>query len=389
MENSTEKELVKEMTLENMSAQKKSAEMEQFQYKRDDCEKGFITNPLEIEDYIRNQKIDIYQNALLGDYDSSGEYYLIDEIRDELLKAPKIVTNNYENYIFLQSMLPLGSFGTAKFFVTVSKLDEGLIATLTFVEPIHKMNKLVTNAQSVLIGSYADKGGESFYYKMKNEFHIVDDDFVVPDDEKDGFKYSIRRKMQRRSVWKESVQEMERTEKRIFEKKMEVLKKAKNDFSKEVLKKFDEQVKNKSPYFKDKENEFICLNQLMDTCINATLGQFPKEQESVLADMLEAISEIGKEQVAIIDKAKVITTNKTEQSKETKTIPKEKDEPHKDTPTHKTDAHSQKLTGFIGNNVGGDLKNLWNKAKGVGPKAKDAGNLQSITSMASLDDMEK
>ena len=143
-----------------------------YQYKKEDCEKGFLTDPQEIEEYVRHQQIDILQNQLLGDYANDGEYFLSDEIRDELVKVPKVVTNNYENYIFTQTITPIGDFGYGKFFVMVSKLDKQLIATLTFVEPIHKMNKLLTNAQSVQIASFIGDGGEKFFFDMKKEFNI-------------------------------------------------------------------------------------------------------------------------------------------------------------------------------------------------------------------------
>lgn len=359
MSKAVEKELTLEKKVENVDMEA----VKDFQYKREDCESGYITDPREIEDYKRNQQIDLLQNALLGDYDSTGKYYLQDEIIDELTKIPKVVTGNYENFIFVQSIVPIGNFGVVKFFITVSKLDDGLIATLTLVEPIHKMNKLMTNAQSALVASFVGKGGDKFFLDMKQEFHIVDDDFVMPDDKKDVFKYSLRRKMQRRSIWLESLKGIERTEKEIFEKKIEVLKNMKNDFSKEVLGNLNMQLKGKSQYFSGHKNEYVCLNQLLDSCINATLGKFPEQQAIFYDALYDLTKDAILEQAKVIDIAKdTIARNQDKTSGATKIMPREQQTPENNA-THESQSHS--LGTFITGNNKDALDNTEEKAKGA------------------------
>ena len=277
-----------------------------LQYKKEDCEQGFLTDPQEIEDYIRHQQIDILQNELLGDYAKDGEYYLPDEIRDELVKVPKVVTNNYENYIFAQTIIPIGEFGHGKFFVMVNKLDKQLIATLTFVEPIHKMNKLLTNAQSVQIASFIGDGGEKFFYDMKKEFNIVDDDYIMPDEDKKAvFKYSIKRKQYRKRLWKEALKDIEKTEKEIYNKRMEILKGLKNEYSIEVLKLFEEQLKKKGPFFNKAPNQYICLNQLLDECLGMVSGKHPKLETNAMKLMKKVIEPFVAEQDKVIKSIKM------------------------------------------------------------------------------------
>ena len=327
MAKAVEKELSLEKTLQadnlkkenndnvNASAKGENA----YKYKREDCETGYLTDPLEIEEFIRNQQIDIYQNALLGDYGSDGTYYLPDEIADELLKARKVITNNYENYIFAQSIKPIGEYGVAKFFITVSKLEKGLIATLTFVEPVHKMNKLVINAQAVQISAYSGDIGEQFYYEMKQEFNIVDDDFVVPSDE-DNFKYSLKRKKQRSSVWEESLKGIELTEKEIYNKRIEVLNKLDNEYSKGLLDLMKGELAKKGAFFDNSKNRYTCLNQLLDECISIMSGRFPDLEVIALRKMREVTAIFANEQKTLIDVAKDKVLAKKSKEMGTKTF---------------------------------------------------------------------
>ncbi len=324
MNKAVDKELSMEKVLvqndnNKVQADNGNANATKYEYKREDCEKGYLTDPKEIEEFIRNQQIDIYQNALLGEYDNDGTYFIPDEIVDELVKSHKVITNKYENYIFAQSVRPIGKYGVAKFFITVSKLDNKLIATLTFVEPVQKINKLVINAQSFQIASFVGEGGEKFYYDMKREFNIVDDDFVVPSD-KDKFEYALRRKKQRESIWEESLESIERTEKEIFNKRMEVLNKMDNEYTKGLLELFDGEMKKKGSFFNKAENKYTCMNQLLDECIAVMSGRFPEFERKALDRMRDVTRIYGDEQKQLIDIAKTKVAQKVASEKAPKTI---------------------------------------------------------------------
>ncbi len=340
-----EKVLEKEMTLEKTAIaqnEKKSQNEPTYKYRREDCEEGFLTDPDEIAEFMRHQQIDIYQNAMLGDYAVDGEYVLPDEIADELLHSYKVITNNYENFIFAQTIRPIGEYGVAKFFITVSQVEDGLLATLTVVEPVHKMNKLITNAQSAQIASYIDKGGESFYYGMKKEFNIVDDDFVVPSDA-DKFMYSLRRKQQRSAVWKRSLDDIEKTEKEIFEKRIKVLEKADNDYSKEVLSKFNTEFKKKEPFFKKAPNYNTCMNQLLDECMNTLAGRFPQQQIEVARKIKDAIKAPVEIQKKAIEIAKVETTRQKEKERPAPKVIEEKKERERPAPVPEKKKEEEKI----------------------------------------------
>ncbi len=353
------KVLEKELTLEKSAVQEQPVQDERYKYKREDCETGYLTDPIEIEEFIRHQRIDIYQNALLGDYGVDGTYALPDEITDELLKAHKVITNNYENFIFAQTVRPIGEYGVAKFFITVTELGEGLLATLTLVEPVHKMNKLVTNAQSAQIASYADKRGQEFYFKMKQEFNIVDDDYVVPQDA-DKFIYALRRKNQRAEVWKKSLKEIERTEQEIFEKRIEVLEKLDSDYSKEVLARFNGERSKKEPFFKKSPNHYTCMNQLLDECISIVAGRFPQQEVLAFKKMMDATLDIVEEQ------KKIIVATRGEVAREhAKTAPgprvyseppAPKREPAKQAQKVKENVKQEPITSFMPHNESTDVK---------------------------------
>lgn len=293
-------------------AEPQSPFVEKIPYKREDCESGQIIDADEIEELRHNQQIDILQNCMLGDYAADGAYVLPDEICDELVKAKKVITNNYENYIFAQTLRPIGEFGHGKFFVTVSKLDKKLMATLTFVEPVHKMNKLVTNAQSCQIASFVDNAGEQFFYDMKKEFNIVDDDYVFPSDATDEFKQCKRRKMHRLLLWKESVAAIERTEKKIFDKRMNVLNTNKNDYTKSMLEHFNSLLGKRASFFDRAISRSLCMNQLLDECIDLLQGKHQKFEKVVLKEMHKSAKDAIREQTREIEGNKTIVAAKIE-----------------------------------------------------------------------------
>lgn len=291
-------------------------------YKREDCEEGEITDADEIAELRRNQRIDILQNAMLGEYAPDGVYVLPDEIRDELIKAKKTITNNYENYIFAQTLKPIGEYGRGKFFVTVSKLEAKLCAVLTFVEPVHKVNRLVTNAQASEIATFIDNANEQFYYNMKKEFNIVDDDYVYPE-EVDEFRYSTRRKKQRVALWRESLRAIERTEKQIFEARMAVLNKQPNEYSNSVKSLFNDAMKKRGSFLGRAPSPSLCLNQLLDECIDIMHGKLPKLEIPLARAMREATKAIGLEQEREIDNNKAAILGEMGKVDRVKTITKD------------------------------------------------------------------
>ncbi len=313
-----DKGIERELTLEEVGAQENAnaSQNNKYEYKREDSENGFITDTNDIEEFIRQQKIDIYKNTLLGDYSATGEYYLSDEITNELVRAHKVVTKQYENYIFAQSIKPIGEFGVAKFFVTVSKLDDSLIATLTFVEPIYKQNNLLTNTQALQIASFADKGGEKFYYDMKKEFNIVDDDFVVPNDE-DNFENALKRKKYREKVWAQSQREINEAEKTLFEKRIKVLDKlnnGKNKYAKELRELLDAELVNKGKLFENDPNEYLHLNDMFNSCMEMLQGKYPEDEKvfNQLVNNASKTASLFQEQA--FNKAKVALANEASKS---------------------------------------------------------------------------
>ena len=55
------------------------------------------------QDGFLTERIDVHQNALLGDYDQSGKYFICQEIIDELMAMPKIKKSVYNNSMFCYS----------------------------------------------------------------------------------------------------------------------------------------------------------------------------------------------------------------------------------------------------------------------------------------------
>lgn len=192
------------------------------------------------------------------------------------------------------------------------------------------MNKLVTNAQSCQIASFVDNAGEQFFYNMKKEFNIVDDDYVYPADAPDEFKQCKRRKKHRFLLWKESVAAVERTEKKIFDARMKVLNKSENDYTKSLLDMFSALLGKRASFFDRAPSRSLCMNQLLDECIDVMQGKHPENEKNVLKEMRNAVKPIRLEQDREIEGSKTIVAARIEKEQgKAKVIPKKQFEEKK------------------------------------------------------------
>ena len=71
------------------------------------------------QDNFVTERIDVYKNKLLGDYDDNGVYFISPQIIEELIKLSKAKTTSFDNSLFCVGTL-LG-YGEITFQLTFSK----------------------------------------------------------------------------------------------------------------------------------------------------------------------------------------------------------------------------------------------------------------------------
>ena len=266
-------------------------------YLREDCEEGCICDSNEIHEYKRIQRIDTLRNALLGSYAADGAYSISESIRLELRKAKKVTTSQHDNYVFLETIFPIVGFDKVRFHVVVARASQSeLVATLHCDEPVDKVNGFVTNTQSSLIASFSGKAQGSFYFDMKEYFNILPEDSVEVDTlEEDKFYESLKMKMSRKMLWQESIADIEAMEKEIFEKRLEVLKKHKNQqFVKDLLALFDqEKAKVSKPFIDKSPTKYTDMNAMLDACFERVKTEETKEiAQTIHKEFIESTMEV-------------------------------------------------------------------------------------------------
>ena len=129
-------------------------------------------------DSFVTEKIDVHQNALLGDYDSEGNYVINPKIIEELLSMKKIKKSTYNNSMFCVS----NNLGIGELVFEIhynKKVVNGFASCELFLlENVYKVNGYYSNTIRTKIGEYQEsvKGFIDKSYKFFNvTLHDEDD----------------------------------------------------------------------------------------------------------------------------------------------------------------------------------------------------------------------
>jgi len=301
-----EKELVKELSPASLDINKQKLQeieisddkLECPQYIKEDSLSGFLSNKDEIENYKRKQQIDIMRNQLLGEFDKNGSYFLSPEIINELKNVKKEIVEQYKTYIFLHSVQPIKGYGNISFFVSISKMPTGqLKAKLVLLEKIERVNGFIINTISASIDEFIGESTADYYESMKKYFNIVKVDQKDIAEEEETLKYCTLRKLQLSELWRNVNTKIEKIEKNVFEKKINALKKLKdNPFAQQLLEEFyKESAKIDKIFLRDSNEKYIALNTLLDECFDKMNGKMPIEEKQVETVLLDA----GKDAISL------------------------------------------------------------------------------------------
>lgn len=243
----------------------------------------------ETQDNFVTEKVDIFKNNLLGEYDDNGHYSIAPQIVNELIELKKFKKKSYDNSVFCFGNL-LG-YGEIAFQLTFEKTrDENnkAIASLYVLEDVDKINGYIQNIIKTKIADFASDVSD-FIDQSYLKFNIFDSSDI--DDEGRERKslddleledsYILAKKAYMLLLDKLSDEKMLDAYGKYFTARLTILTKTENEFSQAVLDVFNSRYELIEDMFL-KEKNYKSLNELLDSCIESVSGtkEIYIEQES-------------------------------------------------------------------------------------------------------------
>ena len=254
-----------------------------------------ITKVLTLDSYI-TERVDVHQNALLGDYDKAGKYYINENIVEELLKMKKIKKSTYNNSMFCVS----NNLGIGELVFEVhynKKVNNGIASAEIFLlENIYKVNGYYSNTLKTSLGRFEEsvQGFIDKSYKFFNISLIDEDDGreEVVDLNDLPYPYILAKKQYENTIFRNMEDHIYEAYEDFYQKKLEVLKEQNTSFADGVIKQYEEELKDARARFltTDQDNNAKAVNELLDKAVEIKVDDPVTTKENVQ----DYIEEIGK-----------------------------------------------------------------------------------------------
>ena len=127
------------------------------------------------QDSFITEKVDIFKNNLLGEYDDEGNYEIAPQIVNELIELKKVRKSSYENSMFCVGNL-LG-FGEISFEICYDKSrdqDNNATAYLYVLEDVDKINGYLQNILKTKISEFSSTDSD-FIEETYAKFNVTDE----------------------------------------------------------------------------------------------------------------------------------------------------------------------------------------------------------------------
>src|SRR5574344_1803549 len=275
MENNNEE--VAELKLEEKEQNTKAdspAVTSDGRYSRKDVKGGYIYGNSEINYYREVQKLDVVKNLLLGEYNNKGNYVVDKGIIEELIKMKKIYQYSFGSTMFCQSAYDVDRFGKIDFAIKIKNTTNGKLNMTTgylqLLEPIDRVNGYYQNTNSAYIYSYAAPESGSFVVDCLKAFNVVskkEDGFLSKEHQDENVDLIVARKNILLSNRPRVLSADEKLQKKLFEKRLDTLKKT--ALGRKMLEEFNARGQKINDLFlnKGKDGYYAALNQLLDGII--------------------------------------------------------------------------------------------------------------------------
>lgn len=239
-----------------------------------------LTRKETVDNFV-TEKIDVYKNNLLGDYDDRGVYHISTQIVEELIKLPKEQTSSFDNSYFCVGDL-LG-YGEITFQLTFGKKsgDRQMVdATLYLLEAVDKINGYVQNTIKTKLAvfehtvtNFMEKTFAFFSVKSKKTDDSEDGgrERKLIDEKAISQSYILAKKQYSLFLSKLADEKCLDAYGKYFTARYTVLTRMNNPFSNAVLELFNEEYARIEKYFL-KDKNYKMLNELLDKCIEEISG---------------------------------------------------------------------------------------------------------------------
>ena len=232
------------------------------------------------QDNFVTEKIDIYKNNLLGEYDDNGNYGIAPQIVNELIELKKVRKRSYDNSMFCIGSL-LG-FGEIVFEIKYEKSrDEqnNAKASLFVLEEVDKVNGYMQNVIRTKLADFSSDDA-NFIEDSYIRFNVTNES---EDDDEEGKEHKsledlniddsfiLAKKAYMLILEKLSNEKVLDAYGKYFTARLTTLTKLNNDFSNAVLQTFNSKYDMIDDIF-FKEKNYKALNELLDASIESISG---------------------------------------------------------------------------------------------------------------------
>lgn len=270
------------------------------------------------QDNFVTEKVDIFKNNLLGEYDDNGNYSIAPQIVQELIELKKFRKKTFDNSVFCYGNL-LG-YGEIAFEISFDKSrdDENrATASLFVLEDVDKVNGYLQNIIKTKLADFVSNVSD-FIEQAYVKFNMVDEE---DDDEGRERKnlddlelddsYILAKRAYMLLLDKLSDEKMLDAYGKYFTARLTVLTKLDNEFSTAVLDLFNQKYELIEDIFL-KEKNYKALNELLDSCIESISGtkEIYLAQEGNFNDIIkDSLTEFTESVNRLSDKAEMKAIN--------------------------------------------------------------------------------
>lgn len=268
---------MKESDIVNLDKTESVIENKDAVYQREDSEKGFIRNSIEIPLLKASRKYDVVSNMLLGNFDDDGKYIISKQILQELITLKKYVFKNTPDGTVVRGGYKESYF---EFLLTKPKINketQQAICVLYIQEIISKVNGYIQNTLTTPVGTYIYKYDEIYEMNCRKAFNITE--------QKDGDDGAVKKptnfidaRFEHLKAVSEASQELYKLlEMNYFNKRVQILNEIPQGTV--VLSEFNKKRDQLEKYFlNENKNKYRFLNELLTSILESSpdiLAQMP------------------------------------------------------------------------------------------------------------------
>ena len=260
-------------------------------------------------DQFATEKVNVINCGLLGDY-VGDKYEISSYVTEELLAMPKYKKTTFKNSVFLSAYLPTQGEVVFEIVYEKNSVNNTAMATIYVLENEYKVNGYLQNTLKTKLSVYVDDL-DGFIEKSYVKFNVLNDKLgdgknykVQADPNLQGY---ISAKKQFTGLLKQLTQDQYlKIYKSYFEQKLKLIKGLNNDFSNNLLDKFNAEYAKIEKYFLQNK-DYKSLSELLDKCFEDVYGLNPnlKDQEKEYREkILPLIIQFSNSAETLIENAK-------------------------------------------------------------------------------------